>query len=101
MPEQKNDHSTAKGYLDIGDALSEALCARPLTARELVHWLCRCQEQAEDLHQLQSIANHATGVMHTLFLCWLISAAESERMVAELNAVYAIRQRELSGAPVH
>ncbi|WP_277372481.1 hypothetical protein [Pseudomonas sp. AA-38] len=106
MTDQKNDQSTAKSYigfkhLALGPELTEALGARPLTARELVQWLCRCQEQATDLHQLQLIADHATGVLHALFLCWLISAAESERMVAELNAVYAVRQRELSRAPVH
>jgi len=106
MPEQKNDQPTAQSYvgfehLALGPELTEALGARPLTARELVQWLCRCQEQATDLHQLQLIADHATGVLHTLFLCWLISAAESERMVAELNAVYAVRQRALSGAIVH
>ncbi|PIA68488.1 hypothetical protein CDR19_21210 [Ectopseudomonas toyotomiensis] len=106
MPEQQNDQPTGKGYvgfeyLALGPELTETLGARPLTARELVQWLCRCQEQATDLHQLQLIADHATGVMHTLFLCWLISAAESERMVAELNAVYAVRQRALSGAAVH
>jgi hypothetical protein len=106
MPEQQHDQPTGKGYvgfeyLALGPELTETLGARPLTAREMVQWLCRCQEQATDLHQLQLIADHATGVMHTLFLCWLISAAESERMVAELNAVYAVRQRALSGAIVH
>ncbi|MBH3339404.1 hypothetical protein I5L51_09830 [Pseudomonas mendocina] len=106
MTDQKNDQPTAKSYvgfehLALGPELTEALGARPLTARELVQWLCRCQEQATDLHQLQLIADHATGVLHALFLCWLISAAESERMVAELNAVYAVRQRALSGAIVH
>lgn len=106
MTDQKNDQPTAKSYvgfehLALGPELTEALGARPLTARELVQWLCRCQEQATDLHQLQLIADHATGVLHALFLCWLISAAESERMVAELNAVYAVRQRALSGAAVH
>ncbi|QTN45035.1 hypothetical protein H7683_18895 [Ectopseudomonas mendocina] len=106
MTDQKNDQPTAKSYvgfehLALGPELTEALGARPLTARELVQWLCRCQEQATDLHQLQLIADHATSVLHALFLCWLISAAESERMVAELNAVYAVRQRALSGAIVH
>ncbi len=106
MTDQKNDQPTAKSYvgfehLALGPELTEALGARPLTARELVQRLCRCQEQATDLHQLQLIADHATGVLHALFLCWLISAAESERMVADLNAVYAVRQRALSGAAVH
>lgn len=75
--------------------------ARPLTSREVVQWLCRCQQRATDLHQLQVITDHATGAMRALFLCWLVSAAESEAMITELNAVYSIRYRELSGAIVH
>ncbi|MBA4243037.1 MAG: hypothetical protein C0452_03875 [Pseudomonas sp.] len=106
MTDQKNDQPTAKSYvgfehLALGPELTEALSARPLTARELVQLLCRRQEQATDLYQLQLIADHATVVIHTLLLCWLISAAESERMVAELNAVYGVRYRELSGAVIH
>lgn len=102
MPEQP----ASKGYvsfehLALEPELAEALGVRPLTARELVQLLCRRQEQAADLYQLQLIADHATVVIHTLLLCWLISAAESERMVAELNAIYAVRQRALSGAIVH
>lgn len=97
----QNDQPAAQDYLGLGPEFIEAFGERPLTAREIVQWLCRCHEQAADLNQLQLNADHATGVIRALFLCWLISAAESEVMVAELNAVYLIRYRELSGAAVH
>lgn len=101
MSEQNNHQPIANDFLGLGPSLAEAFSARPLTAKEVVQWLCACQEQATDLKQLQLIADHATGVVRALYLCWLVSAAESETMVAQLNAVYHMRERELSGSAVH
>lgn len=101
MTNQKNDRPAAQDYLGLGPELIEAFGKRPLTAREIVQWLARCQEQAADLQQLQFNADLATGVMRALFLCWLVSAAESEAMIAELNVVYGVRYRDLSGAIIH
>lgn len=106
MSDQQNNQPSSSGYqgieaMPLGPELIQALSSRPLTARELVQWLGRCLEQAADLRQLQWIADNATGVMHALHLCWLISAEESKTLIAELNTVYAARQRELSGAVVH
>lgn len=101
MTEQSNHQTMTNDFLGLGPSLTEAFSARPLTAREVVHWLCACQERAADLKQLQLIADHATGVIRALYLCWLVSAAESETMVAQLNAVYHMRERQLSGLAVH
>ena len=101
MPEQQNNQPTAKDYLGPGPELIEAFGKRPLTAREIVQWLSRCQERTTDLQQLQFSADLVTGVMRALSLCWLVSAAESEAMIAELNVVYGVRYRHLSGAIVH
>lgn len=101
MTDQKNNQPIAQDYLGLGPELVEAQGARPLTAREIVQWLSRCLEQATDLQQLQLRADYATGAMRALFLCWLVSAAESEAMIAELNVVYGVRYRDLSGAIIH
>jgi len=101
VADQNNHRPIANDFLGLGPGLAEAFSARPLTAREVVQWLCACQERAPDLKQLQVIADHATGVIRALYLCWLVSAAESEAMVAQLNAVYHMRERQLSGLAVH
>lgn len=101
MAEQNNHQPMANDFLGLGPNLTEAFSARPLTAREVVQWLCACQERATDLPQLQVVADHATGVIRALYLCWLVSAAESEAMVAQLNAAHHMKWRELSGSAVH
>lgn len=101
MTEQKNDQPSAQDCLGLGAALTEALGQRPLTAREVVQWLARRLEQAPNLQQLQTTAEQATGVIHTLHLCWLVSEAGYDTMRDELNVVYFLRQRELSGANIH
>nr|WP_298168357.1 hypothetical protein [uncultured Pseudomonas sp.] len=101
MPEQKDDQPITQDHLGLGPEFIEAFGGRPLTAREIVQWLSRCLEHASDLQQLQLHADFATGAMRALVLCWLVSPTESETIVAELNAVYGVRYRHLSGAIVH
>lgn len=101
VADQYNHQQMANDILGLGPSLAGTFSARPLTGREVVQWLCASQERAADLKQLQLIADHATGVIRALYLCWLVSAAESEAIVAQLNAVYHMRERELSGLAVH
>lgn len=101
VADQNNHQLAANDYLGLGPNLAEAFDARPLTTREVVQWLCTCLELAPDPQQLQVIADYATGGIRALHLCWLISVPESETMIAQLNAVYTVRQRELAGVSVH
>lgn len=97
----EHTETSADDFLGLGKDLATAFRDRPLTAREVIQWLSNILEQTNDLQQLQLVADHATGATRALYLCWLVSASEIEDMIAQLNTVYAIRQRELSGAITH
>lgn len=99
MPE--HTETRAHDFLGLGQSLTTTFRDRPLTAREVIQWLSANLERANDLQQLQVVADHATGATRALYLCWLVSASEVEAMIAQLNAVYAVRYRELSGAIIH